>query len=105
MSTTTRTAAATADTTVVTVNGALTTAPKTTYDPVDAGWVEISWVGGVLRTTVRVCDGGRGVPDYWWGHTYPTISREALPYRLWNAVCEYIKAAVRASGPSRCAST
>jgi hypothetical protein len=75
----------------VTVRGTLARAPKTTYSNVEAGWVEISWDGDTVRTPIYVCDGGRGVPDYWWGHTFPTISSERLPRLLWSKVVDLIK--------------
>jgi hypothetical protein len=75
-------------TTSVQVRGVLTTAPKTTYSyaPVDGGWVEVEWNGGVVREQIRIVDRGRGVPHYYWGHTDPTISSERLPHRLWWSV-------------------
>jgi hypothetical protein len=77
----------------VSVRGVLTRAPKTTYSyaPVDAGWVEIEWCGGVVHKQILVCDRGRGVADYYWGHTYPAISREGLPFRLWCQVADCLK--------------
>jgi hypothetical protein len=75
----------------VTVRGTLARAPKTTYSNVEAGWVEISWGGGTVRTPIYVCDRGRGVADYWWGHTFPTISSDHLPRPLWSTVVDYIR--------------
>jgi hypothetical protein len=75
----------------VTVRGTLARAPKTTYSNVEAGWVEISWGDATVRTPIYVCDGGRGVPDYWWGHTFPTISSDHLPRLLWSKVVDCIR--------------
>jgi hypothetical protein len=91
MTTATNTAAAPTVTAPVNVRGHLTTAPKTTYSNIEAGWVEISWDGGSMRKQIFVCDGGRSVSDYWWGHTFPTILSDGLPRPLWSKVVDFIK--------------